>query len=225
MKRTIVIFACVLLSFAIIVYSAGAIVFNIFDNKNDYSMDEKLFLGARGSRYLSFMAFDDEGNAFEYCRPALGGENLWCDYDEMPKSVIDAIISAEDRDYFNHSGINIKRTALAVLNYALSFVGKGGRSFGASTITQQVVKNISGDKDRTVKRKISEILRSKRIEKNHSKEEILELYLNIIPLSGSISGRCQVSVLHLSQKPSGRLVIEYIPSSTDKHPLPASMPL
>ena len=95
-----------------------------------------------------------------------------------------AFISAEDRDFFNHDGVNLKRTTFAILNYFFHIKPR----FGASTITQHVVKNISGDNEQTAKRKISEIIRAYNIENNHSKEEIFEVYLNIVPMGEGICG-------------------------------------
>ncbi|MDD4125964.1 MAG: transglycosylase domain-containing protein, partial [Eubacteriales bacterium] len=86
-----------------------------------------------------------------------GSENrLWAEYKEMPQDLIDAVVSIEDKRYFTHNGVDIKRTLGAVLNYFIP----GGSEFGGSTITQQLIKNVSQDDDTTIQRKVQEIFRA-----------------------------------------------------------------
>ena len=100
-----------------------------------------------------------------------GAENsLWAEYEDMPKDLIYAFVSIEDRRFFTHDGVDWLRTGSAVLN----FLFPQGRLYGASTITQQLIKNITGDDDVTIQRKIQEIVRALNIEKYKSKEEIIE---------------------------------------------------
>ena len=84
-------------------------------------------------------------------------------------------VSIEDARFWEHNGVDWKRTFAAVFN--LMTGGSGGR-FGASTIPQQVVKNVTGDDDYSMMRKIEEILRALNLRKNYSREEVLEFYLN-----------------------------------------------
>ena len=93
--------------------------------------------------------------------------------DEIPKHVRDALISIEDERFESHHGVDWKSTAKAI-------VGKltGTSTRGGSTITQQVIKNTTGDNEVTIKRKVTEIFRALRLEKNYSKDEILETYFN-----------------------------------------------
>lgn len=109
---------------------------------------------------------------------------IWIDYSRIPKHLGDAVVAIEDERFYKHSGFDIKRIAGAVL----SFISKGKPSYGASTITQQLVKNITGDNEATIKRKIQEIYRAFKIEQELSKEQILELYLNTIFLSHQCNG-------------------------------------
>lgn len=105
-------------------------------------------------------------------------------YSEMPSSLINAYISIEDQRFYKHFGIDIKRTGAAIFSY----IFKGNSSFGGSSITQQLVKNITNDNSSTITRKISEWIRAIELEAILSKEEILEAYLNIIYVGPNIYG-------------------------------------
>lgn len=99
------------------------------------------------------------------------------EYKDLPKSLVDAVISIEDERFFSHGGIDLKRTTGAVFSYVFN----GGKSsFGGSTITQQLVKTITSDKETSWTRKIREWYRALSLESKLSKEQILESYLNTI---------------------------------------------
>ncbi|MDP4109774.1 MAG: PBP1A family penicillin-binding protein, partial [Bacillota bacterium] len=115
-----------------------------------------------------------------------GTENrVWANYDEIPDNLKNAFVAIEDARFFRHHGVDWKRTIGATLGWSglvPNFVG------GGSTITQQLIKNITKDDDVTVQRKIQEILRALNLEKKYRKEDILELYLNTIFLSRNCNG-------------------------------------
>ena len=115
-------------------------------------------------------------------------------------------ISVEDGEFYNHKGINVKRTLLAAKSYLFS---EG--TFGASTITQQVVKNISGENDVSLKRKLNEIIRAYHLERNHTKDEILELYLNIVPMSENVYGIGTAASVYFNKSPAE---LDYIECAT-----------
>ena len=96
-----------------------------------------------------------------------------------------AFVSIEDERFYDHMGIDVKRTLAATVKYAFSKVGIGSSNYGGSTITQQTVKNITKEKDRTWQRKVKEMARAYYIEKELSKDQILELYLNLIFMGGN----------------------------------------
>ncbi len=98
-------------------------------------------------------------------------------YEDLPKPVVDAIVSIEDERFFSHNGIDIKRTLGAIVTYVIN---RGDSNFGGSTITQQLVKNIKDDKESSWQRKIREWYRALMIEKMMSKEKIFEAYVNTI---------------------------------------------
>ena len=115
---------------------------------------------------------------------------IWVDLDATPKNLQNAFIAIEDERFPIHNGVDIKRTLKANLTYFLDkLTGKGGQaSLGGSTITQQLIKNITGDDEQTISRKISEISKAIDLEKKLSKDQILELYLNCIFLSQNCHG-------------------------------------
>ena len=101
---------------------------------------------------------------------------IWVNFDEIPQHLIDAVVAIEDHRFFRHQGVDWYRTAGAFLNM---FLGMRD-TFGGSTITQQLIKNLTREDDTTVQRKLVEIFSALEFERNFSKEEILELYLNLI---------------------------------------------
>ncbi len=109
---------------------------------------------------------------------------VWVEFDKIPKDMVNAFIAIEDQRFYSHHGFDVKR----LIGAMTTFVSKGNSSYGASTITQQLVKNISGDEDVNVKRKLREIYRAVKIEQTYSKEEIMEFYLNTIYLSNQCNG-------------------------------------
>ena len=103
---------------------------------------------------------------------------------DMSKYLPDAFIAIEDERFRDHNGIDLKRTMGAVINYIIP----GGKSYGGSTITQQLIKNATGDKEVSLRRKIQEQWNALTLEKKLSKDQILELYLNTIYLSQGAYG-------------------------------------
>ncbi|MFV0645027.1 MAG: penicillin-binding protein 1A [Sphingomonadaceae bacterium] len=102
-------------------------------------------------------------------------------YVDFPPVLINSYLAAEDKTFFSHGGIDYGGFAGAVVDY-VSKIGSGQRAVGGSTITQQVAKNILVGDEYSVSRKLKEMILARRIEQVMSKQEILELYLNEIPL-------------------------------------------
>ena len=108
-----------------------------------------------------------------------GTENRsWVSYSEMPQNLVNAFVAIEDERFWQHHGVDWKRTFGAVLEFV-----SGNDSYGGSTITQQLIKNISGEDDTTIQRKVTEIFRALSLSEKRSRYEILEMYLNTINLS------------------------------------------
>ena len=124
---------------------------------------------------LTTFLYDKDGNEIG---SLYDSENrISVDYSKLPPYVVDAVVAIEDERFFSHHGVDIKRTGGAIVTYILN----GGKSnFGGSTVTQQLVKNITKDDESSWKRKIREWYRAYSLEKKLSKEKILESYLNTI---------------------------------------------
>lgn len=118
-------------------------------------------------------------------------------YNEIPQDLINAFISIEDKRFYNHEGVDLLRSSKAVIN----FVCKGSKSFGGSTITQQLVKNLTGNSELTAQRKIKEAFSAINLEKDYDKSEILEMYMNIINLSQGCRGIGAASEYFFSKSP------------------------
>ena len=197
MRRLLVIGASVLLLAAIIA-AIGIGLLAIYADKNiDYDTDEKLFEYAKGSSTATFYAYEPSGELVEYYKGNLGVQKTWYSIEEMPESIKLAFLAIEDRHFYTHNGIDVKRTIAALVN---TITGEKP-IFGASTITQQVIKNISGDDEQTFKRKLNEILRALHLEMTYSKEEILEMYLNIVPMTRTIYGVGEAAYQYFGKEP------------------------
>lgn len=147
----------------------GGIVLNLDDYKDNQNQTSIMY------------AYDDNNNPVELAR-LHGEENrIWVDYDEMPENLLWAFICLEDKRFYDHSGVDWIRTIGVLVNP--KYKGQGG-----STITQQLIKNLTDDNEATYNRKFGEILRALNLEKNYSKKEILEAYLNTVSLGAGCYG-------------------------------------
>jgi len=126
-----------------------------------------------------------EGTAKEVTQEIfLQEKNEYISYPDIPPDMINAFIAIEDHRFFEHRGVDWLRTAAAGLNYFLGF----SNQFGASTITQQLVKNLTGHDEISPRRKLQEMLYALDLERQLDKTEILERYLNIIHFSDHCNG-------------------------------------
>lgn len=117
-------------------------------------------------------------------------------YEDIPQNLIDAYVSIEDRRYFSHHGVDVKRTGGAIFSYVIH---RGNSSFGGSTITQQLVKNLTGNDDNTASRKIKEWFYAWTLNFSFSKEKILESYLNIIYTGPNIYGVKEAALYYFAK--------------------------
>lgn len=123
---------------------------------------------------------------------------------EMSDFLPKAFVAIEDERFYEHSGVDVKRTSAATIKWVLSKLHIGSSSYGGSTITQQMVKNLTQEKDKSWERKVKEMARAYYIEKELSKDQILELYLNLIYLGGRTYG-VEVASNYYFSKSSGDL--------------------
>ena len=146
---------------------------------NELKIDESLLrVGAENST-----VYDADGNLIATLAGDAKRKSITLA--EMSEYLPKAYVAIEDERFYEHGGIDIGRTAYATVTYVLN---GGSSSFGGSTITQQVIKNITQDKDRSsmagVVRKVKEISKAIQVEQYLSKDQILELYLNLIFIGG-----------------------------------------
>ena len=155
-------------------------------------MDEELLVGAMpaGASHIYYYEFEDraarQGRRVELPDGTLDGgvHAIPVTYAQLPRELIDAFVAIEDKRFWEHHGVDVKRTLAATVNYALGYTGR----FGASTITQQLVKNLTGKSEVSVHRKLQEMCWANDLENMCTKQEILERYLNVINLSQGCYG-------------------------------------
>ena len=123
--------------------------------------------------------------------------------EEMNPYLPVAFVSIEDERFYDHSGVDIKRTSHAIFQYIVKF---GKADFGGSTLTQQLVKMITKEDERAWQRKVKEISRAYEVEKLISKEQVLELYLNMIFL-GDVTYGVEVGAKYYFNKTAKELTI------------------
>lgn len=167
-------------------------IFTHYETKVDMSMFEfSVFDSTTRFFYLS-----SDGEQIELEETLKGNRRiLYEEYEKIPQNLVNAFVAIEDKRFFEHNGVDIGRTAKALINHIFNFE----KRFGASTITQQLIKNVSGKNEITLKRKIQEILWAVDLEKNMTKEQILESYLNVINLSQSCYGVGAASDIYYSK--------------------------
>ncbi len=124
--------------------------------------------------------------------------------DKIPDNMINAVIAIEDKRFMTHSGVDWKRTAGA----GLTFFTGGGDGFGGSSITQQLIKNVTGNDEYSIQRKIQEIFWALDLETKMDKEEIIELYLNIVNFGNGSNGVQAAAYNYFSKDVSELTLIE-----------------
>ncbi len=145
-------------------------------------MDEALFLKAGEDRAIRLFTVTATGT-WEEERLYAGERCIYTPSEELPAHVKAAFVAMEDHRFYRHGGVDLIRTGKAVLERLF-----GDGSFGGSTITQQLIKNIGGEKEKTVTRKLREMVRAHLLEARHEKDEILTAYLNVIPMGEGCVG-------------------------------------
>jgi len=194
--------------FLIVLFSLGAIsVIGLYvfaktaiNYKADEMLIEKSLKWEPTKFYASSAPFYDESgySAIVELECESSFKKAYYPKSELSEYLVSGFVAVEDHRFYEHRGVDILRTLKAAANYVFG----GDKLFGGSTITQQLIKNVSGDNQPTVSRKIAEILRATHIEKLYTKDEILEVYLNVIPMSENIYGVGMASLEYFGKAPS-----------------------
>lgn len=178
----------------------GTVAGSIYLWQLDTELDEDLFEAAKGDKTTRLYYTDETGMQTELAADRLSGYQnaLYCPLSEMPEDLKNAFIAIEDKRFFEHGGIDWLRTGYAVKEYIV----RGHSDFGGSTITQQLIKNLTGDSERSISRKVAELLRAAKAEQKYSKEEILEEYLNVVNLAENCYGVRTAANAYFSKEPA-----------------------
>lgn len=189
----------VLIVSLIVIISLGVYFYFSLDKEFDVSLLKK---GGTTVSRIYYFDYEDRqnrlGEAKELKDEAIFLEKSeWRSLYSMPKNLCNAFIAIEDKRFYEHNGVDWLRTAKAAMNYFLKFDKSG---YGGSTITQQLIKNVTGENEPSPKRKIEEIFRAKNIESKLSKNEILEAYLNVVYMSQNCYGVGAASDLYFNKK-------------------------
>ncbi|NLN66114.1 MAG: penicillin-binding protein 1A [Clostridiaceae bacterium] len=138
------------------------------------------------TKYNTFI-YDTEGNILAELKQ---NENrVWIDFADIPKNLINAYIAVEDKRFWEHKGVDFRRFLKSCYVSAIALIKGEDEMPGGSTLTQQMVKNLTGNMKITAKRKIQEIWQALKLEREGlSKEDILTRYLNTIPMGSTIYG-------------------------------------
>lgn len=181
MLRKLLVTVIMVCIFAGIILTVSAVSYIIGIANEPLGID----LEAKSLNLTSFIYCENpETGKFEEYQTLYDTENrVWVDFDEIPKAMKDAIIAIEDKRFEEHNGVDWIRTGGAVLNL---FTGQD--SYGGSTITQQLIKNVTLDNDVSLTRKIREIFRALKLEDEYNKDQILEAYLNVVNFGNNCQG-------------------------------------
>lgn len=192
LKIVLTVFLIGLITVSLVVGAFMFYAFTIVDPTMDEDLNN-LALNFTTTVYVS----DKNGEYREYRRLHGGFNRIWVDYDKdaaknedpaytgIPYDLAMAFVAIEDKGFNDHNGVDWKRTFAAFVN---EFLPISKSRFGGSTITQQLVKNLTDDRSQKASRKVREIMRARYLEDNYSKDTILECYLNTIPMGNGTYG-------------------------------------
>lgn len=164
-----ILFVAVFMFFYIIRFTHGEVAINLDDYKTNQAQTSIIYAhGDKKGEYTKIGELHGEQN------------RIWVDLDKIPDNMQNAFTCMEDKRFYDHKGVDWIRTIAVVVKYH----GKQG----GSTLTQQLIKNLTEENQVTISRKFREILYALNLERHYSKQEILEAYLNTIPLGSGCYG-------------------------------------
>lgn len=181
----IILFVILALSLA----GLGVYISSIYVNASAMQLDEEVL----SSPSLTLQVFDIDNKPIKEENEI---NKAYAKVQTLSQSTKDAFISIEDKTFYQHHGVNYKRIIKAGINNLKS----GSLKEGASTITQQLVKNTQLTSEKTFRRKIKEVALAKKIEEKYSKDEILELYLNVVYFGNNCYGIESASNYYFSKE-------------------------
>ena len=192
LKRLIIVFLILMIIGAGVL---AGVIFGLFGSKYAIKKENLMI------NYSNSTVVDSDGNVIAVLSAKENRKILT--KSEMGNYLPNAFVSIEDERFYNHHGVDIKRTAAAIATFLFH---KGESSFGGSTITQQLVKNVTNEKEDSgtagAVRKIKEMVRAFQVEEILSKDQILELYMNLIFLGGNVYGVGMASQYYFSKDAS-----------------------
>ncbi|MBO5213775.1 MAG: transglycosylase domain-containing protein [Clostridia bacterium] len=185
---------------------AAAVVYSF----SDTDLDERF--ASMDLDYSSFIYATDPVTGEDYIYQEIqskSGTRVWVSDSEIPQHVKDATVALEDQRFYTHSGVDPIRTVKAIIEYAQSkLTGSNERASGGSTLTQQVIKNMTGDDDYGIGRKVKEMLQALYIERRYNKDQILEYYLNTVYFGQSANGISAAAEIYFDKDVSELTVAE-----------------
>lgn len=209
LKRTLAVIGTTILSLVLIVVItcsiiAAALTVYVLQFVDQEAID--ISLSDLDLDYTTFIyGYDKNGALVELESISRNADRIPVTIDQIPQHVQDAFVYTEDERFYEHAGVDWKRTFTAFLNEILKFLGSRQ---GGSTITQQLVKNVTGDDNPDWDRKMREIFRAAQLEKYCTKTDILEAYLNYIGFGGSTAGIQAASLKYFGKDVSELTIAE-----------------
>lgn len=182
-----VITACIILS-SMFIYIFSFVDYSIDEDLNDLTLNYTTTIYVRENEKADYK---------EYQRLHGGYNRIWVPYNKeqaeskdpsytgVPMHLANAFIAIEDQHFYDHQGVDWRRTFSAFANMFLHF---SDSNFGGSTITQQLVKNLTGDDEHDAMRKVREIMRARYLESMYYKDTILECYMNTVAMGKDMYG-------------------------------------
>lgn len=187
MKKFLKVTAVILLSLLVVV---AAMFFTYLILTKNAILDCNKLTGAG----QNVIIFDDEGN--EVINASLSEQKKSVKVNKLQQYTINAFIASEDRTFFKHNGLNYKRMLKALYKNIVS----GSFKEGASTISQQLIKNTHLSNDKTIRRKLNEIKLTRQLENKYDKNNILEMYLNTIYFGHNCYGLQSAAMFYFDKK-------------------------
>ena len=185
------IFLICLITGTIVASAVAVYVLDFMDEASTITLEEMEL-----SYNTNIYGYDEDGNLETLYQVTNTVQRIPVKIDQIPQHVIDAFVYTEDERFYAHDGVDYKNTIAACVNMVLHFWDS---ERGGSTITQQLIKNVTGEDTRSPSRKIREIFRAMTLEKNYPKEEIMVNYLNYIGFGGEANGIEMASIKYFGK--------------------------